>query len=138
MCPNGGDYEDGRETKGLRTIIYGGMNASIFFSFGTVKYAHQSSVGINVLCMQQKAGCLEKSTLKNGSPPPPTTLKSALPPPPPTFKNVLPPPDNAELVYASSIAWSLIILSSCDQSKLTSVQVQSLENKTQLCRFESA
>ena len=34
MCPNGGDYEDGRETKGLRTIIYGGMNASratIFF-----------------------------------------------------------------------------------------------------------
>ena len=49
-------------------------------------------MGINVLCMQQKAGCLEKSTLKNGSPPPPTTLKSALPPPPPTFKNVLPPP----------------------------------------------
>ena len=29
MCPNGGDYENGRETKGLKTIIYGGMNASI-------------------------------------------------------------------------------------------------------------
>ena len=41
--------------------------------------------------------------------PPPTTLKSALPPPPPTFKNVLPPPANAEQVYASSIAWSLIL-----------------------------
>ena len=29
MCPNGEDYEDGRETQRLRTIIYCGNNASI-------------------------------------------------------------------------------------------------------------
>ena len=40
--------------------------------------------------------------------PPSIHLEKVPAPPQPTLKNVLPPPANAEQVYASSIAWSLI------------------------------